>query len=138
MLGRTGVLMGSPGPTEIPAETLSQTLLAQDVADALIALGWLVEPAGDDMDMWLVGAMILTDDELLAFAAPEDPVRATAIGTTPPLRSQLLAALRAIAGAGAGQWLKAYPSVMPLLLEMGLAEKRPTFGQRIPIGGLGS
>ncbi|MCJ2015220.1 hypothetical protein [Methylobacterium sp. J-076] len=42
----------------------------------------------------------------------------------PPLRGKQLAALRAVAGTPSGLRLKAYPSAMPLLVEMGLVEER--------------
>ena len=43
----------------------------------------------------------------------------------PPLRGKQLAALRAIASTPGGLRLTAYPSAMPLLVEMGLVEERP-------------
>lgn len=43
-------------------------LIAQDAAEALIALGWPVAPYGPDMDRWQVGDLIWTDDELMALA----------------------------------------------------------------------
>ena len=43
---------------------------------------------------------------------------------TVPLRGKQLAALRAIAATPGGLRLKAYPSAMPLLAEMGLVEER--------------
>ncbi|GJE38688.1 hypothetical protein KHHGKMAE_2763 [Methylobacterium persicinum] len=41
------------------------------------------------------------------------------------LRGRPLAALRAVAGAPAGLRLQAYPSVMPLLVQLGVVEARP-------------
>lgn len=43
----------------------------------------------------------------------------------PRLRGRLLAALRAVAGAPGGLRLQAYPSVMPLLVQLGVVEARP-------------
>lgn len=42
---------------------------AQDAAEALIALGWPVAPAGPDMDRWAIGDFELTDEELIGLAA---------------------------------------------------------------------
>ncbi len=39
---------------------ITTALAAQDAAEALIALGWLVEPQGSDMDGWLVGGAFMT------------------------------------------------------------------------------
>jgi hypothetical protein len=44
-------------------------LIAQDAAEALIALGWPVEPYGPDMDGWQIGDLILTDADLMGLAA---------------------------------------------------------------------
>ncbi len=44
------------------------TLIAQDAAEALIALGWPVTPTGPDMDRWAIGDFELTDDELIGLA----------------------------------------------------------------------
>lgn len=41
-----------------------------------------------------------------------------------PLRGKQLAALRAVASAPGGLRFGAYPSVMPLLMQMGLVEER--------------
>ena len=46
----------------------STALAAQEAADALVALGWPVIPAGDDMDRWAIGDFELTDDELIGLA----------------------------------------------------------------------
>ncbi len=43
-------------------------LIAQDAAEALIALGWPVTPYGPDMDRWQIGDFILTDADLMALA----------------------------------------------------------------------
>lgn len=43
---------------------------------------------------------------------------------TIPLRGKQLAALRAVASASGGLRSAAYPSVMPLLMQMGLVEER--------------
>lgn len=43
----------------------------------------------------------------------------------PRLRGRPLAALRAVAGAPGGLRLQAYPSVMPLLVQLGVVEARP-------------
>jgi hypothetical protein len=43
-------------------------LTAQDAAEALIAIGWPVEP-DDDFEAWRLGDFILTDDELTSLAA---------------------------------------------------------------------
>ncbi|MGC5779487.1 hypothetical protein [Methylobacterium sp. NFXW15] len=48
---------------EVPA------LAAQDAAEALIALGWPVLPHGPDMDLWQIGDLIWTNDELMGLAA---------------------------------------------------------------------
>ena len=50
---------------------------------------------------------------------------ATANEAPPPLRGRALAALRAVAGAPGGLRLAAYPSVMPLLVKLGVVEARP-------------
>ncbi|MCJ2023020.1 hypothetical protein [Methylobacterium sp. J-067] len=44
-------------------------LIAQDAAEALIALGWPVEPYGPDVDRWQIGDLILTDADLMGLAA---------------------------------------------------------------------
>ena len=41
---------------------------AQDAAEALIALGWPVAPAGPDMDRWAIGDFELTGEELIGLA----------------------------------------------------------------------
>ncbi|MCJ2023955.1 hypothetical protein [Methylobacterium sp. J-067] len=46
----------------------AEALTAQDAADALIALGWPIQPHGPDMDGWLVGGALMTDGDLLALA----------------------------------------------------------------------
>lgn len=51
-------------------------IVAQDAAEALIALGWPVTPYGPDMDHWQVGDLIWTDDELMALAGRQG-VRST-------------------------------------------------------------
>ncbi|MFC6790550.1 hypothetical protein ACFQE0_13635 [Methylobacterium komagatae] len=59
-------------PTVIPTETGGEqhlSILAQDAAEALIALGWPVIPHGPDMDRWQIGDLIWTDDELMGLAA---------------------------------------------------------------------
>lgn len=59
-------------PTVIPTETPicdPENLAAQDAAEALIALGWLVQPHGPDMDRWQIGDLIWTDEELIGLAA---------------------------------------------------------------------
>lgn len=43
---------------------------------------------------------------------------------TLPIRGRQLIALRAVAGAPAGLRLEAYPSMMPLLVELRLVEER--------------
>lgn len=43
---------------------------------------------------------------------------------TPPLRGKPLAALRAVAANPGGLRIRAFPSVMPLLVEMGLVRMR--------------
>ncbi len=54
-------------------------------------------------------------------------MRKTACADTPvlPLRGKQLAVLRAIAATPGGLRITAYPSAMPLLVEMGLVEERP-------------
>ncbi len=42
----------------------------------------------------------------------------------PPLRGKQLSALRAVASTPGGLRLQAYPSSMPLLMQMGLVEER--------------
>lgn len=49
-----------------------------------------------------------------------------------PLPKKQVAALRAIAGAPGGLRIKAYPSVMPLLVQMRLVEERPATRERHP------
>lgn len=53
-------------------------------------------------------------------------MRKTACANTPvqPLRGKQLAVLRAIAATPGGLRITAYPSAMPLLIQMGLVEKR--------------
>lgn len=43
-------------------------LIAQDAAEALIALGWPIRPHGDDMDRWRIGDLIMTDEDLIGLA----------------------------------------------------------------------
>jgi len=43
-------------------------LIAQDAAEALIALGWPIRPHGDDMDRWRIGDLIMTDKDLIGLA----------------------------------------------------------------------
>ena len=44
------------------------TLAAQEAAEALIALGWPVQPYGDDFEAWIIGDLVWTDEELQALA----------------------------------------------------------------------
>lgn len=48
---------------------MTDSLRAQQAAEALIALGYEVEPSGDDFEAWQLGDMLLSDEDLLAFAA---------------------------------------------------------------------
>lgn len=41
---------------------------AEDVAVALVSMGWPVSPHGPEMAFWRIGDLILTDDELIGFA----------------------------------------------------------------------
>lgn len=43
-------------------------LIAQDAAEALIALGWPIRSHGDDMDRWRIGDLIMTDEDLIGLA----------------------------------------------------------------------
>lgn len=47
----------------------SYSLDAQDAAEALIALGWPIQPHGPDMERWRIGEFVMNDAELIAFAA---------------------------------------------------------------------
>ncbi|MGC5779842.1 hypothetical protein [Methylobacterium sp. NFXW15] len=47
---------------------LTNAYVAQDAAEALIALGWPIQPHGDDMDRWRIGDLIMTDEELIGLA----------------------------------------------------------------------
>lgn len=47
---------------------LSSAFAAQDAADALTGVGWLVRPADDDSDMRRLGYFVMTGDELIDFA----------------------------------------------------------------------
>lgn len=49
--------------------TIGDLLIAQDAAEALIALGWPVTPADDTSDTWRIGYFVLTDEELIGLAA---------------------------------------------------------------------
>ena len=60
--------MGSPRPTEIPTETPSRDDVT-DLAFVLILRGWPVLLHGADMELWRIGDAIMTDDELVQFAA---------------------------------------------------------------------
>lgn len=55
-------------PTMIDAD-LHTALAVQDAADGLLALGWPVRPAGDDMETWRIGDFKLTDEELIELVA---------------------------------------------------------------------
>lgn len=44
-------------------------LRAQDAAEALIAIGYPVSPEGEDMECWRLGDFLMSDEDLLAFAA---------------------------------------------------------------------
>jgi len=44
------------------------TLAAQDAAEALIALGWPIQPHGPDMGSWRIGDLIMTDKDLIGLA----------------------------------------------------------------------
>jgi hypothetical protein len=44
---------------------LREILEAQDAADALVVLGWPIQPSDDDSDTWRIGYFVLTDDELI-------------------------------------------------------------------------
>ncbi|WP_342163110.1 hypothetical protein [Methylobacterium sp. SD21] len=46
----------------------SYSLDAQDAAEALIALGWPIQPHGHDMECWRIGELIMTDEELIGLA----------------------------------------------------------------------
>jgi hypothetical protein len=48
--------------------TIGNPDAAQDEAEALIALGWLVVLAGPDMDRWAIGDFKLTDEEVIGLA----------------------------------------------------------------------
>lgn len=48
---------------------LRTAFAAQDVAEALTALGWPVRPVGEDMEAWKIGDSVLTDEELIGLAA---------------------------------------------------------------------
>jgi hypothetical protein len=48
------------------------------------------------------------------------------LADVPPLRGKQLAALRGVAATPGGLRITAYPSAMPLLVQMGLVEERPT------------
>lgn len=48
---------------------LNSAFAAQDAAEALIALGWPVQPADDDTDTWRIGYFVLTDEELIGLAS---------------------------------------------------------------------
>lgn len=56
---------------------IAAILVAQDAAEALIALGFPVQPHGPDMDLWQVGCLIWTDDELMRLAARQGVVPVT-------------------------------------------------------------
>ena len=47
------------------------SLAAQVAAEALIALGWPVQPFGEDMESWRIGDLILSDLDLMALAQRE-------------------------------------------------------------------
>jgi hypothetical protein len=51
------------------------------------------------------------------------------LADVPPLRGKQLAALRAVAGAAGGLRIAAYPTTLPLLVQMGLIEE-----QAVPAG----
>lgn len=55
-----------PGDAELSS---SYPLAAQDAAEALIALGWLIQPHGFDMESWQNVGIIRIDDELITLAA---------------------------------------------------------------------
>lgn len=44
-------------------------LAAFDAAETLIALGWPVQPYEPDVELWQIGCLIWTDDELMGLAA---------------------------------------------------------------------
>lgn len=44
-------------------------LAAEDVAVALVSLGWPIEPYGLDLAFWRIWDLVLTNDELMGFAA---------------------------------------------------------------------
>lgn len=48
--------------------TLLTTFAAQDAAEALIALGWPIQPHGPDMEHWRIGDLIMTDEDLIGMA----------------------------------------------------------------------
>ena len=48
------------------------TLAAQDAAEALIALGWPIQPHGPDMECWRIGDLIMTDEDLIGLATRRD------------------------------------------------------------------
>ncbi len=47
---------------------ITAALAAQDAAKALIALGWPIQPHGDDMDRWRIGDLVMTDEDLIGLA----------------------------------------------------------------------
>jgi len=49
-------------------QAAAEPLAAQDAAEALIALGWPVEPHAPNTAGWLVGGVFMTDGDLLALA----------------------------------------------------------------------
>lgn len=47
---------------------LHTAVAPQDAAEGLLALGWPVRPAGDDLETWRIGDFELTDEELIGLA----------------------------------------------------------------------
>lgn len=47
---------------------LTNAHVAQDAAEALIVLGWPIQPHGDDMDRWRIGDLIITNEKLIGLA----------------------------------------------------------------------
>lgn len=54
-----------PGMNDAESHTV---MAAQDAAEGLLALGWPVRPARDDLEAWMIGDFELTDEELIGLA----------------------------------------------------------------------
>ncbi len=58
-------LSDCPGDAELVP---SYSLAAQDAAEALVVLGWPIQPRGRDLECWRIGDLIMTDEDLIGLA----------------------------------------------------------------------